>query len=146
MTRWEHELTNAASARDGHEVIVLDPAKPNCWNCGWPVRPVEPRYRLPETRQFVEDMEAAGLEVEHYHGRFFWQGPAVRVDDLQDAMRHTSVKLQYDNMGLGWIVYPVVAEALPTPGEPEYTCSRCHEAVAGWDDVTHVCPDRKVAK
>lgn len=61
--------------------------------------------------QFVDDMEQAGLEVEHYHGRFYWEGPAVRVDDLQDAMSETKVRVQYDNMGLGWIVYPKASDA-----------------------------------
>lgn len=65
-----------------------------------------PEYTNPDHIQFVSDMEAAGLEVEHYHGRFMWEGPAVRVDDLQDAMSETKVRVQYDNMGLGWIVYP----------------------------------------
>lgn len=56
--------------------------------------------------QFRADMEEAGLEVEEYHGRFYYEGPAVRVDDLQDALSYTKVKCQWDNMGLGWIVYP----------------------------------------
>ena len=63
-------------------------------------------YTDPDCIQFVKDMEQAGLEVEHYFGRFYWEGPAVRVDDLQDAMSETKVRVQYDNMGMGWIVYP----------------------------------------
>jgi hypothetical protein len=63
-------------------------------------------YTNPDCVRFVADMEQAGLTVEHYFGRFFWQGPAVRVDDLQDAMSETRVKVQYDNMGRGYIVYP----------------------------------------
>ena len=39
-----------------------------------------------DCKQFVKDMLAVGLEVEHYRGRNFWQGPAVRVDSIQDAM------------------------------------------------------------
>lgn len=70
-----------------------------------------PRYTNPDCVQFVADMEAAGLDVEHYHGRFFWEGPAVRVDDLQDAMRETKVRVQYDNMGRGWIVYPKASDS-----------------------------------
>ena len=64
------------------------------------------RYAEKHATQFVADMQQADLEVEHYHGRFFWEGPAVRVDDLQDALRHTDVRCQWDNMGLGYIVYP----------------------------------------
>ena len=52
------------------------------------------------------DMEEAGLEVQHYRGRFYWEGPAVAVDDLQDALGATKVRCQWDHLGLGWIVYP----------------------------------------
>lgn len=65
--------------------------------------------------QFVKDMEEAGLEVEHYHGRFFWEGPAVRVDSIQDALSETKVKCQWDSMGRGFIVYPVSSD----PGKEE---------------------------
>lgn len=60
--------------------------------------------------QFVEDMENAGFEVEHYRGRFFWEGPAVRVGDTTDATRVTQVRTQFDQMGLGYIVYPVASD------------------------------------
>lgn len=66
-----------------------------------------PEYTEPDAIQFVEDMRQAMLPVEHYHGRFYWQGPAVRVDDLQDAMSETKVRVQWDSMGMGYIVYPV---------------------------------------
>jgi len=56
--------------------------------------------------KFVKDMEAAGLEVEHYRGRFFWEGPAVRVDHIDECIQETKVKCQWDQLGLGSIVYP----------------------------------------
>ena len=56
--------------------------------------------------RFTEEMEAAGLEVTHYGGRSFYDGPAVRVDDIQEAIRASSVDVQWDNMGLGYVVYP----------------------------------------
>jgi len=59
---------------------------------------------------FVERAKEAGFEVEHYHGRNFWEGPAVRVRDsyeAQELIRATSMRLQSDNMGLGFIYYPV---------------------------------------
>lgn len=56
--------------------------------------------------QFRKDMESAGLEVKDYQGRYFYEGPSVRVDRLQDAMQHATVEVMYDNMGLGWVVYP----------------------------------------
>lgn len=63
-----------------------------------------------ETIQFVDDMQAAGLDVEAYHGRFWWSGPAVRVDDLQDALSATKIPCQWDQMGLGYVVYPRAAD------------------------------------
>ena len=56
--------------------------------------------------RFMRNMKKAGLKIEDYRGRFFWTGPAVRVNDLQDALSATKVKCQWDNMGLGYIVYP----------------------------------------
>lgn len=66
------------------------------------------KYDSKDCNQFVEDMEAAGFEVEHYRGRFYWEGPAVRCDrdSYQDVIRATKVRLQEDDMGLGAIVYP----------------------------------------
>lgn len=68
------------------------------------------KYTNDDCVQFIEDMEAAGLEIRHYRGRFFWEGPAVEVDNIQDAMQATKVRVQYDNMGLGFIVYPVASD------------------------------------
>lgn len=68
-------------------------------------------YTREDCVQFVEDMASAGYEVEHYYGRYSWEGPAVRTSDygpdLQDVIRATSVKLQWDSMGMNEIVYPV---------------------------------------
>ncbi len=66
----------------------------------------EHTYRHSDHLRFVEDMGDAGLDVRHYRGRFFWRGPAVVVDDLQDALGATAVRCQWDNMGRGWVVYP----------------------------------------
>lgn len=60
--------------------------------------------------QFGVDMEDAGYDVEHdYHGRFYYEGPAVRINkgDLQDVIRSTAIRLQWDEMGRdGLIIYP----------------------------------------
>lgn len=65
------------------------------------------KYDEPDCNRFVEECEAAGLEVEHYRGRFFWEGPAVRADCVADVMSITGVRCQHDSMGLGVIVYPI---------------------------------------
>ena len=62
-------------------------------------------------KQFVKDMEAVGYEVRDYHGRFFYHGPAVATREkdgptLQDVIRATKVPVQWDNLGLDYIVYP----------------------------------------
>lgn len=67
-------------------------------------------YTDPDHIKFIDDMEDAGLEVRHYNGRFFYQGPAVSVDALQDAMSETKVSLSYDTLGLGYIVHPAVSD------------------------------------
>lgn len=59
--------------------------------------------------RFVEDMLEEGLKVEHYSGRFYFNGPAVRIgqyDDEDEVIRATKVKVQRDSMGLGMILYP----------------------------------------
>ena len=61
--------------------------------------------------QFIEDMEEAGIEYEEYNGRFFYHGPAVRTNEngfptLQDVIKTTEVRLQWDNLGSDFIVYP----------------------------------------
>jgi hypothetical protein len=63
-------------------------------------------YENANYQRFVKDMEKAGLEPYNYRGRFWYEGPAVNVDDIQDALSATKVKCQWDNMGLGWVVYP----------------------------------------
>lgn len=66
----------------------------------------------PETyRVFRRDMKAAGYEVYEYRGRFWYQGPAVNTDrrngpDLDDIIAATTVKVQWDGMGLDQVVYP----------------------------------------
>ncbi len=69
-----------------------------------------PAYTDPDCVQFVDDMATAGITVEHYHGRVFWSGPAARCDDLQDVMSRTRVRVQWDNMGMGYIVYPKASD------------------------------------
>lgn len=60
----------------------------------------------PNYERFTLDMEAAGLNPYDYQGRFFYHGPAVNVSDLQVAIRATTVEVQWDHLGLGFVVYP----------------------------------------
>lgn len=67
------------------------------------------KYDTEEANKFVRDMHVLGAEVEHYHGRFFWEGPAVRSGrdfDMQEILGATKVKCQWDSMGLDHIIYP----------------------------------------
>ena len=75
-----------------------------------------PQYTHPIHLQFIQDMQPAGLEVRHYRGRFFWQGPAVVSEYLNDALDQTQVRCQWDQLGLGYIVYPLQGME---PGDPE---------------------------
>jgi hypothetical protein len=72
-------------------------------------------YEANDHVQFVKDMEEAGLKVRHYRGRWYWEGPAVVVEDLQDALGATKVRCQWDEFGRrASIVYPkAYGEARP---------------------------------
>ena len=68
--------------------------------------------------RFIKDMEKAGIEYDgEYNGRFFYHGPAVRTNEKgfptrQDVIRATKVEVQWDNLGLDFIIYPVFGEYL----------------------------------
>jgi len=61
-------------------------------------------------KKFRKSMEKKGRDIEFYNGKWFYKGWATRVDDfneLQDVIRATKVKLQWDTLGkTGYIVYP----------------------------------------
>jgi len=67
---------------------------------------VLPTYDKRNYKKFVKDMTSAGLTVHHYRGRFYWEGPSVHVDSLQEALSETKVPCQWDNLGPGYVVYP----------------------------------------
>ena len=73
----------------------------DCWNKAR-------KMGCQDVRRLMRDMKRAGLKskMRYYEGRNFWTGPAVVVDSLQDALSHTKVKCQWDNLGLGYVVYP----------------------------------------
>ena len=57
-------------------------------------------------RKFRYDMEGAGLEVEEYRGRNFYEGPAVAAEQVGEVTSRTTVPCQWDSLGTGFIVYP----------------------------------------
>lgn len=63
-------------------------------------------YDISRYNTFVADMERAGLEVRDYGGRGGYRGPGVDCDDISEVMSQTKVECRWDNMGLGYIVYP----------------------------------------
>ncbi len=65
-----------------------------------------PEYTHPDHQQFVEDMERADIELMHYRGRWYWEGPGVSVDSLDEALQHTKVPCQWETLGRGYVVYP----------------------------------------
>jgi len=68
------------------------------------------RFTHPAHIQFCREADDAGYDVEYYEGPVSWKGPAVRVEDRDDMSEFEaliSVPLQRDNMGLGYIVYPM---------------------------------------
>ena len=63
-------------------------------------------------KQFAIDMQEAGIRWIDYQGRYHYDGPAAPTDEdkgptLQDVIRATKVKVQWDQLGLHHIVYPV---------------------------------------
>jgi hypothetical protein len=70
--------------------------------------------KLTDYERFVKDMEKAGIEHrDEYHGRFYYVGPTVDCKDMdavEDVIRATKVRLNRDQLGLGYIVYPRAVE------------------------------------
>ena len=81
-------------------------------------KPEHSEYSTPAFRQFIKDMEEEGLDTWYYRGRNFWSGPAVDVDDIQDALRATRVRCQWDNLGRGFVVYPKEYKGAPPAPAP----------------------------
>jgi|SRR5579863_7138086 len=69
-------------------------------------------YKNKRHQQFVRDMKKAiedgdlDEELQHYRGRFYYEGPAVSCKDPQEVLSRTKVPCQWDSMGRGVIVYP----------------------------------------
>lgn len=68
-----------------------------------------PNYTNPACIRFVADMIAAGRESDltHYRGRNFYEGPAVSSRRGDTVPAETSVNLQSDQLGKGFIFYPI---------------------------------------
>lgn len=76
----------------------------------------EKTYTASDCVAFCEAALGEGCRIEHYHGRFCWEGPAVRTDkdhdvhDLVAMAKEAGVPVKTDQMGMGHIVYPVVSD------------------------------------
>jgi hypothetical protein len=57
-------------------------------------------------QKFCNDVRAASYEPLHYNGRWFWSGPAVIADTVEEVTAVTDVDCIYDNMGLGYVIHP----------------------------------------
>jgi len=74
-------------------------------------------YKEKHAKKFVKDMTDAGLSPYHYHGRYYYHGPAVNCQSWLEAMRSTRVNCTYDQMGKGFVVYPRVSATLVSKEE-----------------------------
>ena len=63
-------------------------------------------YTKLEHKRFILDLQDE-FEIELYHGRGYWVGPAVRCDSINEVTSITDVPCLSDNMGRGYIVYPI---------------------------------------
>lgn len=59
--------------------------------------------------KFIRRAKKVGYKPYHYKGRFFFEGPAIDVDryklvDIEDVFK--GIKVQWDNLGLDFVVYP----------------------------------------
>lgn len=75
------------------------------------IRSIELRgvsYTNSDHKQFLLDMKEAGLldKTSMYRGRGWYMGPATRCDNIQQVLSETRIECKWDNMGLGYIVYP----------------------------------------
>jgi len=103
---WDDESIFLSKGEHNFPTIWCDPRHPTNSSEARPANAGVEVYDSPTFERFVRECREAGLEVEHYEGRFFYTGPAVRTKDVQEVIRATRVKVQWDNLGLGYIVYP----------------------------------------
>lgn len=66
-------------------------------------------YTSEDCVRFVEWAKDNGYEPYHYRGRFYWEGPAVNLDSIGDAV-NVPVRFQTDSMGLGVVIYPQASD------------------------------------
>lgn len=71
---------------------------------------------VPDERhvKFADDLERMGYEVVEYHGRYGYAGPAVKVQshEFQDVLRATAVRVVWDDLGKGMVIYPDCARRI----------------------------------
>jgi len=60
--------------------------------------------------RFCQWAEEMGFAVRHYQGRYFYEGPGVKLDYIGDAVG-VPVRWQSDALGKGVIIYPVARDS-----------------------------------
>lgn len=69
-------------------------------------------FREHDHIRFVRAAERSGFTVEYYHGRCFWEGPAITVNSPTEvAAFGERIDCQWDHHGKQFVVYPA---AYPT--------------------------------
>lgn len=69
-------------------------------------------YTHPDAVLFCLWVLDMGEEVNFYRGRYFYEGPSVNLSSIGDVV-DCPVKWQHDQMGKGYVIYPVQRD----PGE-----------------------------
>lgn len=65
----------------------------------------------PDHIAFVTACRRAGMKPYMYHGRYYYVGPGVNVENLADAARlGVNIPMLSDNMGKGYVIYTRVSE------------------------------------
>jgi hypothetical protein len=63
-------------------------------------------YTNPNHRQFCIDMFNTGLSIFHYEGEYYWSGPAVKFNSVDEVFALTKVPCIWDTFGESFVVYP----------------------------------------
>ena len=103
--RTDNDGKSGKWTRRNEDTMKHNPEDPDCTCAVCEGR--APDYELSKNQQkFVDDARKQGFAVDYgYSGRFMYgqRCPAVRLDNVRDLP--TKAKTEWDNMGLGYVVY-----------------------------------------